>query len=297
MNTHPAPIVAGIDFSGSSPSVLRHAIHAAKINNTPVIALHVLDASQIALLGEESPAAVTTASLHQKARAKLANWVAAEGTTGEVELEIRQGRPVEELHNAVKDHGASLLVIAANDDTKHRLGTVTSRCVRSAPCDVMVLRNWQTGNFRKIVLCCDFSATSALALGKAAKLAEQNDAELEIVHAMYPPDRDLWGELLEDVWEPGRYAEQCRTRIREEMERFIEPHREALAGVRHKTTVLESVLASVALTHHIQDVGADLVVLGTRGHSRFMSHFLGTNAERLMQDSPVSALAVRSQDA
>lgn len=297
MMTHPAPIVAGIDFSASSRSVLRHALHAAKINHMPVIALHVLDATQIALLGEDSPAATTAASLTEKAKAKLAQWVAAEDATDKVELEVRHGRPVEELHNAVKDHGASLLVIAANDTTKKRLGTVASRCVRSAPCDVMVLRNWQKGNFCKIVLCCDFSTTSSLALGKAVVIAAENGAELEIVHVMYPPDRDLWGEVLEDVRGPGRYADKCREQIHEEMARFIAPHQAALSNVRHKTVILESMMASVTLTHHIQDIGADLVVLGTRGHSRFMSHFLGTNAERLMQDSPVSVLAVRSPNA
>jgi nucleotide-binding universal stress UspA family protein len=40
-------------------------------------------------------------------------------------------------------------------------------------------------------------------------------------------------------------------------------------------------------------VDADLVVMGTRGHSKLASYFIGTNAERLLQDLPVSVLAVR----
>jgi nucleotide-binding universal stress UspA family protein len=35
------------------------------------------------------------------------------------------------------------------------------------------------------------------------------------------------------------------------------------------------------------------VVLGTRGHSRLASYFIGTNAERLLHDATVSVLAVR----
>jgi nucleotide-binding universal stress UspA family protein len=63
--------------------------------------------------------------------------------------------------------------------------------------------------------------------------------------------------------------------------------------VRFETLVLESEMPSVAITTHVKFSGADLVVMGTRGHSPMASYFLGTNAERLLHDASVSVLAVR----
>lgn len=289
-----APIIAGIDFSASSPSVLSHALHAAGRNGTPVIAVHVLDGSSLSLWAASSGTDPDHPSIGDRAKAKLDNWVESRVGADRATIEIRRGRPAEELHRAVEEHGAALLVIAANDTTKKRLGSIASRCVRSAPCDVMVLRDWQSGDFSKVVVCCDFSPTSRTALEKASSIARENRAKLEIVHVMYPPSRDLWGELLDSGDdETGTYADQCKARVRDEMERFLEPLRSSLSEIEHAEVILESTVPSVTLTHHVQDSGADLVVLGTRGHSRIMSHFIGTNAERLMHDSPVSVLAVR----
>lgn len=293
MNTD-SPIVAGIDFSAPSAAVLRHAVHAAGLENRPVVALHVLDSSRLshrfAIGGEPD-----TTKLTEQALGKLRALAESQTSGAKISFEVRQGRPAEELHRYVEESAAPLLVIAANDLTKKRLGSIAARCVRSAPCDVMVLRDWQEGNFTKIMVCTDFSETSAKALERAVELAETHQAALEIVHVMYPPSLDVWGEVLEHPLDsPTSYAEECRERTRRAMEDFIAPQRDALSKVPHTTVVLESASPSSALTHHTVDSGADLVLLGTRGVSRFAGLLLGTNAERLLHDAPVSVLAVRA---
>lgn len=292
-----SPIIAGIDFSASSAQVIRHAIHASGASGVLVIALHVIDASRLNHRSESNIESQSVVNLEEEAQSKLAAWISAQTSASNLQNEIRRGRPAEELLRAVEEHRASMLVIAANDTTKNRLGTIAARCVRTVPCNVMILRNWQSGDFKKIVICTDFSATSGRALSLAVSLAAEQGAELEIVHVMYPPERDIWGEALEHNEHPSlSFAGQCRARANELMVKFIEPHRGILAGIIHRQIVLESVVPSVAITHHIEDTGADLVVIGTRGQSRFMSYFIGTNAERLMNDLPVCVLAVRSPE-
>jgi len=293
MNTN-APIVAGIDFSAPALSVLRHAIQIASRSSAPLVVLHVVDSSSLAhraASGGLNPAAEL---IEQEARERLAGWIADEDTETEIRIEIRKGRPAEELYRSIEDHEASLLVIAAKDTTKKRLGSIASNCVRSVPCDVLVLRDWQQGNFTKIVVCSDFSPASAHALARGVSLAAAHGAELEVVHVIYPPSRDIWGEVLEhDEAAPMSYVEECRAKVNEQMTKSLSPHAEALATIKYRTVILESVLASSALTYHIQDTGADLVVLGTRSHSKLASYFIGTNAELLLHDATVSVLAVR----
>lgn len=290
-----SPVLAGIDFSAASPSVLRHAVHVARRQGVPVVAVHVLDAGGIAHRAASGGANPGMDRLLDQAQRKMELLIAAAGTGGaDVRTEVRCGRPAEEIQGLVTATGATLLVIAANDLTKKRLGSIASQCVRTAPCDVLVIRDWQEDEFKKIVVCVDFSEASSRALERAISLAADQGSRLEIVHVMYPPARDIWGEVLDhDQDSPLSYAEECRAKVSRDMTAFLAPHAVGLAGIEHHPVILESISSAMALTYHIQDGGADLVVLGTRGHSRLSSFFIGTNAERLLHDATVSVLAVR----
>ncbi|WP_193214582.1 universal stress protein [Luteolibacter marinus] len=289
-----APVVAGIDFTAPSPSVLLHALHTAALTGAPVIAVHVLDSGILSHLSASAGSNPVLDQVVEQGRHRLAQLVSQVDPGAKVRLEIRNGRPAEELHRLVEEEGASLLVIAANDLTKKRLGSIASRCVRTAPCDVLVLRDWQEGNFSKVVVCTDFSPTSELALARGVTMAAANGARLEIVHVMYPPTRDVWGEVLDhEENSEVSYETECRDRANKAMAGFLAPSAEALSRIDHAPVLLESTMPSMALTHHIQDTEADLVILGTRGMSRVAGFFIGTNAERLLHDAQVSVLAVR----
>ncbi|MGK0188457.1 MAG: nucleotide-binding universal stress UspA family protein, partial [Verrucomicrobiales bacterium] len=45
--------------------------------------------------------------------------------------------------------------------------------------------------------------------------------------------------------------------------------------------------------NHLTECSADLVVLGTRGRTGFKSLLMGTTAEKLIHETPCSALAVK----
>ena len=290
----PYPILVGIDFSPASTVALRQALKIAAKRETTVIAIHVMDLERFSLWARGRKGSLDPSLAVDASRQRLEELVKAEPGGEAVRLEIRSGRPGTQLIEAVADYQASTLVLAANDFTKKRLGTVAAQCVRSAACDVLVVRDWQGGQLRKIVACIDLSPASQPVLERAAALAGAHDAELEIVHVIYPPDRDVWGEILAAPEEPATYASTCRQQAKADLDRCLAPLDPVLAPIRCKRTVLESALASVSLTHHIQDSGADLAVLGTRGQSRLSGYFLGTNAERLLHDAACSVLAVRT---
>lgn len=288
-----APIIAGIDFSAPSAAVLRHAAHAAGRSQAPIIAVHVLDTG-IVSHWSSSAGMPGLDALTAQAKQKLDDLVATHVPHASIRTEVRIGRPASDLAKVVEEHHAGLLVIAANDLTKKRLGAIAAGCVRSVHSDVLVLRDWQEGNFRKIVVCTDFAPMSERALARGVELAVANGAFLEIVHVLYPPAQDLWGEtILLDADATGTYEEEARKRADDQMARALSPHASTLSGVEHRCVVLESTSPAQALTWHIQETGADLAVLGTRSHSKVGGILLGTNAERLLHDAPVSVLAIR----
>ncbi|BCX47995.1 universal stress protein UspA [Haloferula helveola] len=292
MNTAPA-LVVGIDFSAPSAALLRHAAHIAKAAGSPVFAVYVLDAGILARRAASGAANPETELLLDQARTKLQEFVDRELPDSNVVAEVRSGRPADELNLAVEEHQASTLVIAANDLTKKRLGSIAARCVRTSPCDVLVMRDWQDAKFSKLIVCMDFAPAASRALARGVELAKADGAELEVVHVMYPPSDDFWDDILDDDESTTTYAETCKEEIDQQMSAVLAPFADDLAGISHRTVVIESKVPSVALTHHIQDGKADLVLLGTHGRSKLASLFLGTNAERLLHDSSVSVMAVR----
>jgi universal stress protein E len=287
-------IVVGIDFSDSSPIVLRHALESAKSQDAKLIAVHVLDQSVLEFREVSGQGKPSMDLLKTQAEEKFKTLLAGKGDGCQVEFLVRTGKPADEICKVVKDLEASVLIISANDMTKSRLGSIAARCVRMSPSDVLVLRDWHGGNFQKIVVCTDFSQTADRAIERAAIIAKRDGSLLEIVNVMYPPSRDSWGEVLAHAADSTMtYADECRATVQGQFNKCIERNQTALQGVRFETLILESEMASVAIKEHVKSIEADLVVLGTRGHSPIASYFLGTNAERLIQDAPVSVLAVR----
>ncbi len=289
------PIIAGIDFSAPSNLVLRHALRMAEVSGAVVVAVHVVDSGRLAHWAASAVGDVGAETVIRQAELKLAALIEDEaGAGGPVRSEVRVGRAADELQRTIEEAGAGVLVIAANDLSKNRLGSVASRCVRTASCDVLVLRDWQEGAFSKIAICTDFSATAGRALERGIALAVANNATLEIVHVMFPPTMDPWGEVLDHAMDsPTPYSEESRSRVQQAMKSFLAPHADALSTVFHHEVILESSSAASALTRHMVESGADLVVVGTHGLSRVAGLFLGTNAEALLHDATVSVLAVR----
>ncbi len=274
--------------------VLRHAVHAGALHGAPVMAVHVLSEHLLEHWMASGGSRLSIDSLAAQAKDRLNKMVEAETPGADIRLEVRSGKPVEELRRIVEEHDSALLVIAANDTTKKHLGAIASRCVRTIPCDTLILRDWQQGDFSKIVVGTNFSTTSDHIVQRSIELATDYGAELEIVHVIYPPDQNIWGETLEhDENSPVSYVEECRTRANRKMADALAAHAQQLAGINYHSVILESTVPSLALAYHIQDSGADLAVLGTRTHSRLAGYFIGTNAERLMRDATASVLAVR----
>lgn len=291
MKTEPSPITAGIDFSSSSESVLRKAVRAAKRSGTHVVAVYVIDPGSLAFRAVGGGKDGDT--LAAQAKAKMEALISRVGAEC-VNTEIRTGNPAAEIAAVMRENDSKLLVIAANDSVKKRLGSIASRCVRTVPGDVLVLRDWQEGNFKRVMVCTDFSATSAKAFERGVFMAEVSGAALELVHVMYPPGMDSWGEAMDHKMDAAEsYEEQCTRRTEEEMAKQVLPHADRLAALDFTSTILVSTDSTQALNDHARDTGADLVVVGTRGLSKIEGFFIGTNAERLLHDVSVCVLAVR----
>lgn len=288
-------IVAGVDFSSSTSQVLAHAAKLAAAADCPLVAAHVIGSSLIKEWEESTGCEVSTADRMSEMTGRLEE-LATDCCAGVIpEVDVRTGRPDKVLAEIVSDHRADLLVLGAHDVSKRRLGTVASRCARSAPADVLLLRDWQGRFFRKIAVCVDLAPSSSLSLARAIKVASAHGATLEIIHVIFPPARDPWGRVMEQRMDSDvSYEMRIRERARKRLDGFLEPFAGALAGTGSGALILEGESPAAAIAAHVDATDIDLTVIGSREGSWVADFVLGSNAERLMHDSTSSVLLIRA---
>jgi len=289
-----ANIVAAVDFSSISPVVLEHAAKIASHRGGAILATHVLDESRlkdwIDTLGEDK----SSGHWIEKTKERLSELTAPQSASCDITLDVSLGRPYQKIVELVESTKAGLLVIGAHDQAKRRMGSVATKCIRAVPSDVLVLRDWQGRLFKKVAACVDFSETSARALGQALDFAEAHKASLEIIHVIFPPKNDPWGEAMVHPLDSNvSYESVVRERAQRRMEVFLKPFKDRLEKLDHSTLVLESQCPAMVISAHALSDSIDLIVMGSQGRSWLGSLVLGSTAERLLNDAPSSVLVVR----
>jgi len=125
-------------------------------------------------------------------------------------------------------------------------------------------------------------------LQRAVELAKQSGAAIHIVHAYrFPVDVDAPYE----VSLPEDYLEA----VRQVVHRKLEAVAEKVAAEDLKVEWhLVSVPEASAIANLAEEVGADLIVMGTRGNTGLKHVLLGSVAERTIRLSPCSVLTVKT---
>ena len=138
--------------------------------------------------------------------------------------------------------------------------------------------------FTKVIWATDGSEQADGAMPFAVQVAETDGAELHVVHVV---------EKLVGVRVGGMDALVDEDQIKAK----VASQAKAIAAERGVTTSIQIV---AALGNHVADriaeialdAGADLIVVGTRGHGALGSFVLGGVTQRLLHVSPCPVLSV-----
>jgi nucleotide-binding universal stress UspA family protein len=141
----------------------------------------------------------------------------------------------------------------------------------------------QSGGGR-IVVGIDGSPPSLAALSWAARQAELTGAGLEVVMCWEWPWSSGWAVPVPDDFDPAGD-------IRRTLETALAPLRTARPGVALDGRVVEGHPAPVLVE---QSVGADLLVVGNRGHGGFAGMVIGSVSEHCAVHAHCPVLVHRS---
>lgn len=140
---------------------------------------------------------------------------------------------------------------------------------------------------KRILVATDFSEQAGRAFEAALALAARTKAELHVIHALEValPLFEPYAVVL-----PADWIGEARRMAQEKLE-------QAHAAVRARglsgTTHIGDVPAAHAIADRAKALGADLLVIGTHGHTGLKHVLLGSVAERTVEYAPCAVWTVK----
>jgi len=292
-------IVVGVDFSPPSAAALEEAGRLAAWEGAHLIIAHALHDELLAAacrytgLGPEEVLAGRRMRLDRFCLDTLGMR-----TVPSLELKVLTGHPFVQLIRLVEREHASLLVLGAQGEShrdSRQLGTLASSCIRHAPCETLLVRSGHTGGFRRVVVTVDLSAGSRRAIRQAADIVKADGGELHVLHVFAP----AWkvsalgtGEVAVSPEEVAAYV----ARVERQVADFMLEELPDFGGLAARIVIRESYNRGNGILDYLNEVHADLVILGCRARERLDLGQPGATTEYMIHDAPCSVLAVHPEE-
>lgn len=141
---------------------------------------------------------------------------------------------------------------------------------------------------KKILVPVDFSEHSEYALDVAAQLAKKYNASIVALHMMGMSEAVLTRDDSNEVMEAMFYMKLAEKRFAEFLDR---PY---LEGLDVETTV-QNFKVFKEMDRVAEEVGADLIVMGSHGASGMKEVFVGSNTEKVVRTATVPVLVIKNK--
>ena len=208
----------------------------------------------------------------------------ANGRAGSVILTEARRRRARAIVVGAQGHGALSRLL---------LGSVSREVVRGARCSVLVVRGARDP-VRSVVIGVDGSARARRAVEVVARLTPARGARAMIVRVLEPiqiPSLALLPAKTRAILSAEAAALHAR-KLRDAKREMAAASRRL--GPRWRTSTLIRVgIPATELLRTAADVGADLIVVGSRGSGGLEGLLLGSVADKVLEQSPVSVLVAR----
>ncbi|MBW2493292.1 MAG: universal stress protein [Deltaproteobacteria bacterium] len=144
-----------------------------------------------------------------------------------------------------------------------------------------------TIEIRTILVPIDFSDSAQQIIEWAAHLAGESKSKLVLFHAYHLP---VEFQQLEGAYLPPDFWANVKSESQASLGRHETELRERGFDVE---SVVREGYAATAIVDEANELGADLIVIGTHGLSGLKHMLLGSVAERVVQKAPCPVLTVK----
>jgi nucleotide-binding universal stress UspA family protein len=169
-----------------------------------------------------------------------------------------------------------------------RSGKVTVELSRAD--DVLLDKGARAGRIqiKTVLVPVDFSTFSSKALDYAVAFGEQFQAALVLLHVVEPM------VYPENYMTIPAVSDDINASLMKAAEEKLGAQRDRVRGNHLEISVLTRLgRPYVEITEAARELGADLIILGTHGHTGLKHVLLGSTAERVVRHAPCPVLTVR----
>ena len=143
--------------------------------------------------------------------------------------------------------------------------------------------------YQKILVAIDDSEISVNVIQQAAQLAKALNSEITVVEVMaldpYLADTYVRFDQSNDLIERVRgYVEENLAKAEQKFEEL---------GLTVATQILEGFSVPQEIINAAQNLGADLIIMGSHGRTGFKKFILGSVAQKVLGESHIPVLIVR----
>lgn len=277
------------DFSPSAEAAAPYAWELAKRYGAKVIGLHVRPLESNGMVPPEAWAAVHEANVLQAKQQAGHLKTLLRGVENEVE--VTGGVIWDVISKTIEEKKVDLVVTGTHGREglgKLVMGSHAENILRHSPVPVLVVGPYvrmapeKTTRMKRILFATDFSEASLAALSYALSLAEENQAELDILRVVAPQKS---GELVNPRELMDAAVRQMKQLVPMEAEAWCKP--QFLTEVGEPT---QKILQVAKLSK------ADLIVLGVKRVYRALgvTHIPWTTAHKIIAEARCPILTVRS---
>lgn len=207
------------------------------------------------------------------------------------------GDPAEEILSHSKKINADLVAMATHRGSaiaRGVLGSITDTVLRSSEIPVLAIHPENLNSFsgsqgkpETVVVPLDGSDRSASVVDLALELSAAVDAEIAFFQAV-----DAWPYVvtpMEASYQSEYAVSSRRQRAEDYLEQFLEKARSS--GVKARSIVVAG-SAAASLLDELNLLSAPLIVMSTRGSSRFKRWILGSVSDKVVRSSGLPVIVV-----
>jgi nucleotide-binding universal stress UspA family protein len=277
-------ILCPIDFSQSSLHALDESVKLARMHDALLFLMHV----QFVPLSNPARVADYVAVSTEPAKAQLEHIARPRLVDVRHQLVVKSGRPAEIIEDTAEELNADLIAMATSGRTGVEnllLGSVAGHVVRATKRPVLTFAAGSSlGRLKKILCPVDFDDNSLAAVRFGTLLAQEYGAAMTLFHVVPVIIEPL---KLATAPDEREWEERCQARLQELAE-----------GTGRKTecrVVTQWGDPANGVLQAARELRPDVIVMATHGRKGLSRMALGSVAERVVRESRVPVLTIRSE--
>ena len=273
-------IIVPIDFSQHSDYALETAATLAKKNDAEIIALHMLEMSDVMLTRGETQTSMETVFFLKLAEKKFGEFLQKDYLTGvNVTPMVKHFKVFSEVSDVAKDQNADLIIMGSHGTSGLKeffIGSNTEKVVRHSDIPVLVVKHHPiVSDFNSIVFASDFSEDSVRPYINAKNMFKSLGAKMKLIYVNLPSESFKSTPEMENTVV--------------EFLKIADGNLDALDQV----TYVNDYSVEKGILNFANIIGADLIAIATHGRKGIAHFFEGSISEDLANHSALPVMTFK----